>query len=288
MDHDSNDCAPSVIVDPVITPVPCDGGHGTHTADIVGGRSIDGTHKGIAPGAKLVAVKVCSSVSSSCSGVAILEGIDFALDPNQDGDISDAVDVISMSIGASYGQKGDDLSEAAQNAVALGVVFVASAGNDSDRPYIVSSPSTAPSVLSVAATFHPTSKMYLISTPATSPKGGIWQSWSAPPTLTSGTLVYDTTNANTRRGCTNASGANPWAPGSHTGQILLIDRGLCAVSMKVSNARAAGAIAAVIANNVSQPACDLPPSFSFGGGTPAIPAYVITLADGNSLKASAL
>ncbi len=118
-------------------PVMCAGGHGTHTADIVGGRSIDGTHKGIAPGAKLVAVKVCSSVVNSCSGTAILEGIDFALDPNQDGDISDAVDVISMSIGASYGQKEDDLSEAAQNAVALGVVFVASAGNDSYRPYIL-------------------------------------------------------------------------------------------------------------------------------------------------------
>ena len=281
-DPDPIDCGPSVI------PAPCAGGHGTHTADIVGGRSIDGTHKGIAPGVKLVAVKVCSSVATSCSGVAILEGIDFALDPNQDGDISDAVDVISMSIGASYGQKEDDLSEAAQNAVSLGVVFVASAGNDSDRPYIVSSPSTAPSVLSVAATFHPTAKMYLISTPATSPKGGIWQSWSASPTLTSGTLVYDTTNVNTRRGCTNAAGTNPWAPGSHTGQILLIDRGLCAISLKVSNARAAGAIAAVIVNNVPQPACDLPPSFSFGGGTPAIPAYVITLADGNSLKASAL
>src|SRR5919197_3138793 len=98
-DPDPIDCAPSVIVVPGKPPVPCDGGHGTHTADIVGGRSIDGTHKGIAPGAKLVAVKVCSSVTNACSGVAILEGIDFALDPNQDGDISDAVDVISMSIG---------------------------------------------------------------------------------------------------------------------------------------------------------------------------------------------
>src|SRR5207244_7037379 len=63
---------------------------------------------------------------------------------------------------------------------------------------------------------------------------------------------------------------------------------LCAISLKVSNAAAAGAIAAVVANNVSQPACDLPLTFSFGGGTPAIPGYAITLADGNSLKASAL
>jgi subtilisin family serine protease len=270
-------------------PITCDGGaHGTHTADIVAGRSIDGTHKGIAPGAKLVAVKVCSSLTTACSGVAILEGIDFALDPNQDGDISDAVDVISMSLGAEYGQKEDDLSEAAQNAVALGVVLVAAAGNDGDRPYVVGSPSTAPAVLSAAATFHPTQKIYLAVTHVTSPKGGIWQSWSAPPALTSGPLVYDTTNAGTRIGCSDANGTNPWAPGSHSGQILLIDRGACAISLKIANAAAAGAIAGLVANNVSQPTCDLAPTFSFGGGTPTIPGYSITLADGNSLKLSAL
>jgi len=76
-------------------------------------------------------------------------------------------------------------------------------------------------------------------------------SWSALPVLTSGALVYDTTNVNTRRGCTNAAGGNPWTPGSHAGQILLIDRGMRAISAKVSNAAAAGAIAAVVANNVS-------------------------------------
>jgi len=268
--------------------VVCDGGHGTHTADIVAGRSLDGTHKGIAPGAKIIAVKVCSALSTACSGVAIVQGMDFALDPNGDGDLSDAVDLISMSLGSSYGQKEDDLSETAQDAVGLGVVVVASAGNDVDRPYIVGSPSTAPSVLSVAATFHPTAKLYPVTTPTTTPKGGVWQSWSAPPVLTSGTLVYDTTNASTRRGCTDAAGTNPWAAGAHTGQILLIDRGVCNISAKVSNARAAGAIAALIGNNASQPTCDLPPTFSFGGGTPSIPGYSITLADANSLKTSAL
>jgi subtilisin family serine protease len=281
-DGDPIDCGPGVI------PAPCAGGHGTHTSDITAGRSTDGTHKGIAPGAKIVAVKVCSSISTSCSGIALLQGVDFALDPNQDGDISDAVDVINMSLGSSYGQKEDDLSQASQNAVGMGVVVVTSAGNAADRPYIVGSPSTAPGVMSVAATFHPDAKLYLITTAATSPKGAIWQSWSAAPVLTTGQLVYDTANASTRRGCTDAAGGNPYAPGSHAGQILLMDRGVCAVSMKVSNAAAAGAIAAVVANNVSQPTCDLPPTFSFGGGTPTIPGYTITLADGNSLKASAL
>ena len=112
-------------------------GHGTHVADIIAGQSLDGTHKGVAPGAKLLAVKVCSAVATSCSGIALLQGVDFALDPNGDGDTRDAVDVINMSLGSSYGQIEDDLTPASNNAVRLGVVVVASAGNSANQPYIV-------------------------------------------------------------------------------------------------------------------------------------------------------
>ena len=47
-----------------------DDGHGTHVADIAAGLSRDGAHKGVAPGAKVFALKACSSVSTACSGVA--------------------------------------------------------------------------------------------------------------------------------------------------------------------------------------------------------------------------
>ena len=119
-------------------------GHGTHVADIIGGKSADGLHMGVAPGANLWAVSVCSKISTSCSGVALLQGMDFALDPNGDGDISDAVDVINMSLGSSYGQREDDLGLASANAVAFGVVVVVSAGNSADKPYVVGSPSSTP------------------------------------------------------------------------------------------------------------------------------------------------
>src|SRR6059036_1291929 len=275
-DPDPIDCGPETI------PAPCAGGHGTHTSSIIAGA------QGVAPGAKLYAVKVCSSVSTSCSGVALIQGMDFALDPNGDGNLSDAVDVINMSLGNSYGQAEDDLSEASTNAVNFGVVVVASAGNSADRPYIVGSPSTSPGVISVAATMHPLAKMYLVETPALPPVGSIWQSWSVSPSLVSGPLVYDTTNVNTARGCTNAGGTSPWSGTPHLGQVLLIDRGLCEVSRKVANAGAAGAVAAVIANNVAQAPGDLPPTFSFGGGVQTISGYTITQADGNALKTNAL
>jgi hypothetical protein len=41
-----------------------------------------------------------------------------------------------------YGQAQDDLSFASTNATNSGIVVVASAGNSSDRPYIVGSPSS--------------------------------------------------------------------------------------------------------------------------------------------------
>jgi len=52
---------------------------------------------------QLVAVKVCSSVSSSCNGIALLKGMDYALDPDGNPATDDGVDVINLSLGSSYG-----------------------------------------------------------------------------------------------------------------------------------------------------------------------------------------
>jgi len=57
-------------------------GHGTHCADIIGGRL------GVAPGVSIYAVKVCSAISTSCSGIALLQGMEYSVDPNGDGDPS--------------------------------------------------------------------------------------------------------------------------------------------------------------------------------------------------------
>jgi subtilisin family serine protease len=272
-DSDPIDCSPSAIG--------CGGGHGTHVADIIGGMTPG--HVGVAPGALLYAVKVCSSVATSCSGLALLQAVDFALDPDGNGDIADHVDVINLSLGSSYGQDEDDLTAALNNAADLGVVVVASAGNSADRPYIAGSPSTGRNVISVAQTQVPSAKLYKIVA-GTVTVGGSWQGWSATPTLVSGQLAYNSAPTSRRIGCLNGSGGNPYAAGEYAGKILLMDRGTCAVSFKVANAAAAGAIAAIIANNVSQAPGDLPPDFSYGGGDPSIAGYTVTLTDGNALR----
>ena len=267
---------PNTAEEPDPNPIDAEG-HGTHVSDIIGGRSADGTHQGIAPGVDLYALKVCSSVSTSCSGVGILEAIDWSLDPNGDGDISDALDIINLSLGGPYGQEQDDLTVAIDNAVRAGVVAVISAGNNADRPFIVGSPSTAAGAISVAQTALPDDKLQTITTSTgLTVRNTKLQSWSVAPTaaITAPLAVP----AGSPLGCTAADFA-----GFPAGAVALIARGTCNASLKAQNAQAAGAAAVVIYNNVPGD----PPDFSFGGGNPVtVPVYTTSQADGRRLAAA--
>lgn len=247
---------------------PLAGGHGTHVADIIAGRN------GMAPDAKLLAVKVCSAVSSSCSGVALLQGVEYALDPNGDGRIWDAADIINLSLGSSYGQKQDDLTLALQNATNAGAVVVASAGNSGNKPYVVGSPSIAPGVISVAQTTQPSASMDFITTAEI----------AAPAALVAQPFADKLTSALTAplgstagEATVNQQLACEPLTGDYTGQIVLISRGTCAVSLKFEAAANAGAIVAIVYDNA---AGSVPPTFSYGGGAQTIPAYTMTRADG--------
>lgn len=249
-------------------------GHGTHVADIIAGKSLDGTHKGVAPGAKLVAVKVCSAVATSCSGIALLQGMDYALDPNGDGDTSDAVDVINMSLGSSYGQIEDDLTLAASNAVRLGVVVVASAGNSANKPYVVGSPSIAPGVISVAQTEVPGAVAIPLVVNSPASIAGTYANtqtmeWAPIGAGVTGDVVF------VGRACPgDALLANP------AGKIALIDRGVCSVSLKVDLAAKAGATGVLIGLVAPGDAV----SFSYGGGDTFVPSLVIQQSLSNAIK----
>jgi subtilisin family serine protease len=261
-----------------------EGGHGTHVADIIAGKSLDGTQKGMAPGAALYAVKVCSSVSTSCNGVALLKGMDFAMNPDGNVATDDAVDVINLSLGSGYGQIEDDLTQAVSNAVAAGTVVVASAGNSADRPYIAGSPSIAPGAISVAQTQVPSALAFPLVVTGITPStitNTATVDWAPLGMGFSGQVVR------LGRGCPAGSidGTNPddayFNGNNPSGKVALIDRGACSISLKVDRATKAGAVAVIIANNVAGD----PPSFSFGGGVqPLAPTIVISQADGNRIK----
>ena len=259
------------------------GGHGTHVAHIIGG---DG---GVAPGVDLYAVKVCSSVSTSCSGIALIQGMDFAADPNGDGKFNDRVDVINMSLGSPYGQPfDDDLAFAVDSATSLGILTVASAGNSGDKPYANGTPGAAATALSVAQTAVPSSFMQLIDVDGAE-YAAVFQSWSAPLVATLGPapVAYGATFGS-NIGCSVGGdpnsvnpGTEPYAPGSLDGLIVLVDRGVCNFSIKIFNIQRGGGIAGIIGLVDTSAPFD----GSLGNGGPfTIPGYMISQADSNAIK----
>lgn len=149
-------------------PMDCYGfGHGTHVAGTAAGYGVqgDGTTyggpydnsinfsnlrigPGMAPQASLYALKVFGCAGSS--DIVDL-AIEWAVDPNQDGDLSDRMDVINLSLGSSYGALYDSTSIAVENAAKLGVIVVTSAGNTGDVHYAIGSPGVAERAITVAA-----------------------------------------------------------------------------------------------------------------------------------------
>jgi hypothetical protein len=86
------------------------------------------------------------------------------------------------------------------------------------------------------------------------------------------------------RGCP-AGSISPGSPAdpylaNPSGQIVLIDRGACAVSLKIDAAANAGAIGVLIGLVAPGDAV----SFSYWGGTNFVPSLVITLDESNVIK----
>lgn len=262
-------------------------GHGTHVADIIGGK------RGVAPGVHLYGVKVCSSVSTSCSGIALIQGMEWTLDPNGDGRMNDRMHIVNMSLGASYGQPfDDDLSLAVDNATKVGVLTVASAGNSADKPYATGTPSAADSALSVAQTSVPSAVLQLLrvvsSTGATNNYAAVFQPWAAPLTGTlSGPIQFGNGAGGATLGCSIGGdpnsllpGTGPYPAGSLAGKIVLVNRGTCSFSVKIFNIQRGGGIAGLIGLVDSSD----PFEGGFGGGDITIPAYMISQANANAIR----
>ena len=109
--------------------------HGTHVAGIMGALNNSIGVVGVAPGARLWAVRVCNK-NGSCSMSSVLCGIDWATSTRSDSDRTNYISVANMSLGAKGQDDGncgktnkDAVHLAICNSAAAGVVYVVSAGN---------------------------------------------------------------------------------------------------------------------------------------------------------------
>jgi hypothetical protein len=182
-----------------------------------------------------------------------------------------------MSLGSPYGQPfDDDLSAAVDAATALGVLTVASAGNSADKPYATGTPSASATALSVAQTQVPSAALQLLDVNGAG-YPAVFQPWSVPLAgILSGPLQYGDGAGGNLNGCA------PFAPGSLTGLVVLVDRGACNFSLKISNVSQAGGVVGII----GLVAPGAPFSGGDGGDRPIdIPGYMISQADSNAMKA---
>jgi len=115
--------------------------HGTHVAGTAAGIGISGSVAGVAPGARLWAVKVLDS-SGSGSISTIVAGLDWII---QQG----SIDVVNMSFGCSN-CASQALNTALAQAANSGIVLVAAAGN-STQDVSNFSPANNPNVIAVSA-----------------------------------------------------------------------------------------------------------------------------------------
>lgn len=129
-----------------------DHGHGTHVAGIAVGITPNANEwlGGTAPDAKFYSCKVMDEQGTG-SISSFLQAFEYAIDPNQDGDPSDKVDIISISAGDHEGLSDDLLCQAANNAVRSGIVVVAAAGNSGPEEATITSPGIAEYVIAVGA-----------------------------------------------------------------------------------------------------------------------------------------
>lgn len=273
-------------------PMDCDG-HGSHVAGTAAGSGVraDGSTfpgpydgnvpfgslrigPGVAPRASLYALRVFGCTGST--GL-VTQALDWAVDPNKDGDFSDRLDVVNLSLGSEFGTGNDSSARAADRAAELGVVVVASAGNSGDTYFVTGSPAAADRAISVAASADSgtTAPSLSVLSPASvaGPRAAETASFGGTPPAggTTGPLVY----ATPPDACAAIANA-----GALAGKVALIDRGGCTFVEKTKRAQDAGAIAVVIANNVAG-------VIPMGGTDPSltIPVVMISLADGNRLKA---
>lgn len=125
-------------------------GHGTHCAGVVAGprQSSGGRRYGVAPDVELLVGKVLDDLGNG-QDEWMLDGIDWARDRG--------AHVVSLSLGAGRDPGGAiavPYEVMAGELLALGILVVAAAGNDSARPAYtlpVANPAACPSILSVAA-----------------------------------------------------------------------------------------------------------------------------------------
>ncbi|MFE4520164.1 S8 family serine peptidase [Kitasatospora sp. NPDC056783] len=303
-DYDPDPASPhhQPVPHPSDNPIDCvRNGHGTHVAGTAAGYGVTADGRpytgpygpgldpaafrigpGTAPGAQLYGIRVFGCEGSTDR---VAEALDLAADPNGDGDLSDRLDVVNLSLGSHFGSTDDTDALAVDRLAELGTVVIAAAGNDGDVYAIGGSPGTAARAITVAASVHGHADVDGITVLAPAAAAGVvpvhwserYQGWDT--TEVSGELVLPVDQPD---GCTDFSEADRQRL---KGRIALLDWRTreadrpCNSGPRADHAADAGAIGALYAAD-SDHLAEI-------AGDDRIPAALLARADGERLRRAA-
>jgi len=259
-----------------------EGGHGTHVSSIAAGLAGGQVMTGTAPGASLMALKVFGAEGSTN---LVMDALDVAAYNYL---FNGWPQVINMSLGSSYGPGDVDDPDivATNNAVAAGIVVVASAGNSGDIIYSTGSPGNADKAIGVAGSTTgwvtgptvnvagstvPTLTDIIYMPPAFSDDGRYLDEMAAP-------LAY-AGNYSSKILC---PGSVVSPTNAFEGKIVLIERGTCTFAQKVRTAKSLGAVGALIYNNAANGNTYV--TMADDGGDNFVPAGFLAYQDGVYLR----
>lgn len=236
--------------------------HGSHTASTIAGNGrmadLGGFQpriSGVAPHANLVIFYACSpDPNVLCQDSATSGSVDQAIQTG-------VIDALNFSISGGRSPWADPTSLAFLSAADAGIFVAAAAGNTGTsvpQPLPGTANHREPWVTTVAAGTHTggaIGSMLSVTGPGTPPTNvtqvplteasGDTPLTTALPATTPLVLSPQFHNADT----TGTDGCSGYPSGTFTNAIALLSRGGCNFTVKVANARTAGAVAAVISDN---------------------------------------
>ncbi|MFE8700708.1 S8 family serine peptidase [Cytobacillus sp. FJAT-54145] len=232
--------------------------HGTHVSGTV---AANGAIKGVAPDATLLGYRVLGPNGGSTEDV--VAGIELA--------VQDGADVMNLSLGNSLNNPDWATSIALDWAMAEGVVAVTSNGNAGPNNWTVGSPGTSREAISVGATQLP----YNVYTSDISTSEGVEYPTAKVMGFPSDEELLALNEGEYEFVYVGLGAAADFEGKDLEGKIALISRGGFAFVDKAENAKNAGAVGAIIFNNVEGEHADVPGL--------AVPTIKTELSDGKKL-----
>lgn len=301
-DYNADDDDPVIAPDP--NPLDCaDAGHGTHVAGIAAGYGVNGDGStftgaysklsgtllksmrigpGTAPRATLYALRVFG-----CEGSTdlVMPALDWALDPNGDGDFSDHLDVLNMSLGSDYDAPDDPANTLIDELAGHGVLTVNSAGNAGDYTDAGSAAGRALTVASSVDAYSLQDGLVVDAPTAVAGDVGgqvsVAYPWQTAPEV-SGTVALPLSSSNSD-GCGTISQSDA---AKLAGRIAWLEwteddtTRRCGSADRAANVKAAGAIGALFTTDA--------PDFAGGiTGDDTIPVFQLSLSATRELRSAA-